>query len=76
LGEKDYVLGRHPLWQLFRSVYQMSRKPYVVGGLTLLVGYFWAALRRVERPLAPDLVAFQRREQMTRLRNFLGGSKT
>src|SRR4029077_1582318 len=23
LGQKDYMLGRHPLWQMFRAVYQM-----------------------------------------------------
>src|SRR5688500_12761007 len=24
LGTKDYTLGRHPLWQTFRSIYQMT----------------------------------------------------
>ena len=31
-GQKDYYLGGHPAWQLFRSVYQLTRPPYVVGG--------------------------------------------
>ena len=32
-GEKDYSLGGHPLWELFRVPYRMmKKKPYVVAG--------------------------------------------
>jgi poly-beta-1,6-N-acetyl-D-glucosamine synthase len=71
LGQRGYCLGFHPLWQVVRSAYQMSREPYVVGGLALFSGYFWAMARRTERPVSPELVAFQRRDQMTRLRRFV-----
>ena len=36
-GQKDYYLGGHPLWQAFRSVYQMTRPPSVIGGACLLL---------------------------------------
>lgn len=68
-GQKDYYLGGHPLWQGCRSVYQATRSPYVIGGLCLLAGYVGAMLRRVERPISRELVAFQRTEQLRRLRN-------
>jgi glycosyltransferase involved in cell wall biosynthesis len=71
-GQKSYRLGYHPLWQIFRSVYQMTRKPYVLGAFADSAGYFWAMLCRMERSLSTELVAFQRRDQMTRLRRFLG----
>jgi biofilm PGA synthesis N-glycosyltransferase PgaC len=71
LGQKDYLLGRHPLWQLFRSIYQMRHSPIIVGGLMLLIGYTSLALRRVERLAPKDVVRFQQREQMMRLRAFL-----
>ena len=61
LGQRAYRLGFHPLWQVFRSIYQMSRRPYVTGGCALFLGYFWAMLRRTERPISSDLVNFQRR---------------
>ena len=35
LGQKDYRLGFHPVWEVFRLLYQMTRRPYVIGG-----GYF------------------------------------
>src|SRR2546426_5936164 len=41
-GRKDYFLGNHPLWQIFRVIYQMLKWPYVVGGLVLFVGYLYA----------------------------------
>ena len=62
-GRQDYYLGSHPVWELLRAVYQMRKWPYVVGGLVLYSGYVWAWLRRVERPIPPELVAFRRREQ-------------
>jgi hypothetical protein len=70
-GRKDYNLGGHPLWQLFRCVYQMRRPPYLIGGLCLLAGYLSAWLRRLERPISPQLVRFSRAEQLARLRNHL-----
>jgi glycosyltransferase involved in cell wall biosynthesis len=67
-GEKDYYLGGSPVWQLFRVTYRMTKKPVLAGGLALLFGYFWAALRRMERPVTPELMRFHRREQMKKLR--------
>lgn len=72
LGQTGYRLGFHPLWQVFRSIYQMGRKPYITAGVALFAGYFWAMARRIERPIGPEVVAFQRRDQMRRLRKFLG----
>jgi hypothetical protein len=45
----------------------MAKKPYVAGGLALLFGYCWAALRRVKRPVSNELMRFHRREQMKKL---------
>ncbi len=70
-GVKDYTVGNHPLWELFRTLYQMKNRPFVVGGLALGSGYAWSLIRRVEIPLSPELVAFVRREQMQRLKKFI-----
>jgi biofilm PGA synthesis N-glycosyltransferase PgaC len=67
LGKQDYYLGGHPLWQIFRSCYQMARKPYVLGGLLLFAGYFSAWMARVKRPVSPELIRFHQHEQMQRL---------
>ena len=67
-GEKDYYLGGSPVWQLFRVAYRMGKKPVLLGGLALLLGYVWAALRRVNRVVSPELMRFHRHEQMKKLR--------
>src|SRR5438445_278526 len=38
-GALEYALGGHPVWELFRTVYQMTKRPFVVGGLMLSAGY-------------------------------------
>ncbi len=70
-GKKDYFLGSHPLWEILRGSYQMAKRPYLVGGLSILAGYFWYALTRHKRPISNELVAFYRAEQMRRLRGLL-----
>jgi glycosyltransferase involved in cell wall biosynthesis len=72
IGGLDYELGSHPLWELFRTAYQMTRPPFVAGGLLLLAGYLSAFLRRAEGPVSRELVEFRRHEQMRRLRKLLG----
>lgn len=72
LGLKDYIFGGHPLWELFRAFYQMTKRPFIVGGLALGTGYFLAAVRREERPISREMIAFRRREQMQRLRKLCG----
>lgn len=69
-GRKDYYLGGHPIWQVFRSLYQLSKPPYIVGGASVMAGYSWAWMRRQERPVSTQLLRFHRQEQMTRLRRF------
>ena len=68
LGQQDYYLGNHPLWQLSRMFYQMKFRPYIVGGLALFWGYAIAGLQRRKKPVPEELVAFIRREQIERLR--------
>jgi poly-beta-1,6-N-acetyl-D-glucosamine synthase len=74
-GALDYALGGHPLWEVFRVAYQMTRKPYLIGGLMLLVGYLAAGARHIERPISGELLMFRRREQMRRLRRLLTSNK-
>ena len=69
-GIKDYAIGNHPAWELFRAGYQMALPPFCIGGIALGAGYIWAMLRRIDRPVPRELIAFHRREQMKRLRKF------
>ena len=70
-GEKDYYLGGHPLWELFRVAYRMVKRPYMIGGLSLGLGYGLAMLRRGKRPVSKELMKYHRHEQMRKLTNVL-----
>jgi len=72
-GAKDYAVGAHPVWMLFRMVYQMSKKPYIIGALALVCGYVGSYVRGSERPVSCELVEFNRQEQMRRLKEILTG---
>jgi poly-beta-1,6-N-acetyl-D-glucosamine synthase len=70
-GEKDYYLGGHPIWELFRVAYRMTKRPYLLDGIAVGAGYLWAFVRREKRPVSADLMRFHRKEQMQKLRGIL-----
>jgi len=70
-GEKDYLLGNHPVWQLARSIYQSKSKPYLTRGLLLCCGYASAFLRRAERRVSNELLRFHQAEQRQRLKRLV-----
>lgn len=67
-GIRDYTIGYHWLFEITRMVKRMTDKPYVLGALVTLVGYFSALVRRVDRPVSDELIAFLRQEQLSRLK--------
>lgn len=70
-GEKDYYLGGHPVWELFRVAYRTVKPAYVVEGVALGLGYGWAALTRQKRAISKELMKFHRHEQMRKLKVIL-----
>ncbi|MGH9326669.1 MAG: glycosyltransferase [Terriglobia bacterium] len=67
-GRMDYLLGSHPAWEVFRGVYQMGNKPYVIGGSLMIAAYLWNLLRAAERTLPQELVDLRQRDQIGRLK--------
>ena len=70
-GKKDYYMGGHPLWEVFRCTYQLRKRPFIVGGVMLFAGYFAALLTGEKRVVSDELMRFHRREQMMKLRAIL-----
>lgn len=63
-GVKDYLLGYHPLFEMAKCVRRVVEKPYFIGSLLWLTGYFWSSLRRYKRTVSPDFVKYIRKEQI------------
>lgn len=72
-GMKDYYLGGHPLWEAFRIVYRLAKKPIITGSVALASGYLWGVLTRMERPVSRELIRFHREEQLDKLNAILKG---
>jgi poly-beta-1,6-N-acetyl-D-glucosamine synthase len=70
-GSGDYILGSHPVWELSRCIYQMTRRPILLAGCLRLTGFIWAMVTQVEKAVPAELVQFRRAEQMRRLRNII-----
>jgi biofilm PGA synthesis N-glycosyltransferase PgaC len=62
-GFGQYFMGSDPLYFTATALYRMTSKPYVLGGLATLWGYFSAALQSKPRLNDPDLQMFIRRYQ-------------
>lgn len=75
LGVRDYALGYHPLFQIFKCVSRLLEAPPLVGGIVRWVGYCGAALQHRERLIPPDLLTFIREEQKQRLRQLFSGCR-
>ena len=67
-GQEDYFLGYHPLFEIAKCIYRIREKPYLVGSLLRMVGYYWSWCRRHKRQhLGDDFVRYLRRQQMHRI---------
>jgi poly-beta-1,6-N-acetyl-D-glucosamine synthase len=71
LGKRDWMIGNSALWEMCRGMYQMTKRPVLLRGIAIVMGYLWAACSGVERPVARELRAIRRKEQMEHLWRFL-----
>ena len=70
-GIKNYLIGYHPLFFIFRFIFKLYQKPVIIGSIATFIGYFGAALRKVERPVSKELIKYLRTEQINRMKNFI-----
>jgi hypothetical protein len=70
-SKNGHFLGGQPLWQVFRSTFQLTKRPYVFGGLALMARYLCCWITAHERPVSPELMKFYRGEQMAGLKQLL-----
>ncbi len=67
-GRGAYAIGSHPLFALARGLYRMAERPWAIGGLAFLWGFFSGYFHpEVQRTPDSDLIRYLRREQFYRL---------
>ena len=70
-GITRYKNGNHPLFEVIKCFYRILHKPYLVGSLLVLSGYFWSWIRGEEKILPKEVQNYLRSEQMNRLFPFM-----
>jgi biofilm PGA synthesis N-glycosyltransferase PgaC len=48
-GRGNYFMGSHPLYVIASGVYRMAERPFVAGGICIILGYVFAFLQQYPR---------------------------
>jgi poly-beta-1,6-N-acetyl-D-glucosamine synthase len=67
-GRMDYSVGSDPLFEFLKCMLRVLDRPFLIGSVMRFAGFCWALLRREQRPVSNEFIAFLRAEQKTRLR--------
>ena len=60
-------MGTHPLYILAVGAYRLAERPFVLGGISIVLGYLLAACKRIERYDSPGFRASLHAWQLERL---------
>ncbi len=61
-GQFQYRYGYSLLYIILKSIYWLPEKPFIIGGLSILLGYIYAAINREERLFDKDMRKFLRKK--------------
>jgi glycosyltransferase involved in cell wall biosynthesis len=70
-GKRFYTLGYLPLFYLVRCFYRILDKPFIIGSMLNIMGYFLAFITNERCPAGETFIKFVRGEQKERLRSLL-----
>ncbi|CAM5778770.1 glycosyltransferase family A protein [Castellaniella caeni] len=71
-GRGNWYMGYHPLYAMATGINRMREKPYVIGGLLMIVGYCYAAARGLPQYEDPRFRQALKKWQLARLRKTIG----
>jgi poly-beta-1,6-N-acetyl-D-glucosamine synthase len=74
-GRGQYFMGTHPLYVLGISGYRMLERPWIIGGLCILMGYVGSAVRGSPRYEDKAFRSFLHSWQKRKLRGILSPAK-
>jgi glycosyltransferase involved in cell wall biosynthesis len=68
LGRGIWFMGYHPLYAIASGLFRTRERPYLIGGLIIIAGYFYAAMRREPRFNDSEFVRELQRWQIEQLK--------
>jgi len=66
-GRGSYFLGYHPLFILAKGFYRIFDKPYFIGGIAVILGYFDSMIKREPQYPEKEVIKHLRKKQLKRL---------
>jgi|CXWL01.1.fsa_nt_gi glycosyltransferase involved in cell wall biosynthesis len=75
LGRMDYVVGSHPLFEVFKCIRRFRERPVLLRALFRLLGFTWCGIRGERKTVSSEIVEYLRQEQMYRLRMYIHGPR-
>jgi poly-beta-1,6-N-acetyl-D-glucosamine synthase len=67
LGRVAFLMGMHPLFFSIKAMRELFNKPYILGAMAYLYGYFVSLMHKEKRIVDKKLMEYIRREQFSRL---------
>ncbi len=67
-GRGQYFMGTHPIYIVVVALYRMLERPFVFGGLNILIGYMLAGIKGMERYNHPNFRQSLHAWQLERLK--------
>jgi glycosyltransferase involved in cell wall biosynthesis len=74
-GQMEYHLGYDFLFEMLKSAGRMKQPPFLVAGFMRMLGFMWSAVKREDRSVSKEFVAFIREEQRSRLSSLFVSGK-
>jgi glycosyltransferase involved in cell wall biosynthesis len=71
LGQRDYALGGHPLFEAVKCASRWMERPVLLAALARLCGYTGMWLKGAMPYPPPPVLAYLRREQLSRLKRII-----
>jgi glycosyltransferase involved in cell wall biosynthesis len=66
-GRMDYAFGSDARFETLKCLLRVRDKPFLIGCIARLTGFIWSSIRRDQRPVSDEFVAFMRNDQRARL---------
>ncbi|MCB5364554.1 glycosyltransferase family 2 protein [Pusillimonas sp. CC-YST705] len=71
-GRGNWYMGYHPLYAIAAGINRMREKPYFIGGLLMIIGYFNAAIRGLPQYESEHFRRELKKWQLAKLRKAIG----
>jgi poly-beta-1,6-N-acetyl-D-glucosamine synthase len=66
-GRMDYSFGSFPAFEVIKCSRRLAEKPFLIGGLARLTGFWWSSLCKDDRLVPNDFIDFLQKQQKERV---------